>query len=186
MTKRNPQDVTVLVVDDDPDVTTFLSSVLADVGFNVATATSGLAAIERLRHGPLPDLISLDLVMPGHSGVRVLHDMRKNPQWSRIPVMVVSGHSRDEDVRRGLDEVLADSSISGPSLYLEKPVTAQKYIDAVCHVLQIDVAGGGMPESPRNSALRSELVTLLEGADDATLEAAIRALRASGASGRPS
>jgi two-component system chemotaxis response regulator CheY len=179
MTKRNPQDVTVLVVDDDPDVTTFLSSVLADAGFNVAVATSGLAALEHLRRGPLPDLVSLDLVMPGHSGVRVLHDMRKHPQWSRIPVMVVSGHSRDDEVRRGLDEVLADSSISGPSLYLEKPVTPQKYVDAVCQVLQIDAGSGTSPAS-RAGDLRNELAALLDSADDAALEAAIRAVRSAG------
>jgi CheY-like chemotaxis protein len=185
MTKRTPKDVTVLVVDDDPDVTMFLSSVLADAGFNVAVATSGLAALERLRGGPLPDLVSLDLVMPGHSGVRVLYDMRKHPQWSRIPVMVVSGHSRDDEVRRGLNEVLADSTISGPSLYLEKPVTAQKYIDAVCQVLQIEVAAEPAPPA-RAGALRSELAALLDTADDAALEAAIKAVRSAGSRGQRS
>jgi CheY-like chemotaxis protein len=178
---RKPEDVTVLVVDDDPDVTTFLSSVLEDAGFKVQAATSGLAALEMLRSGPLPDLISLDLVMPGHSGVRVLHDLRKHPEWSRIPVMVVSGHSRDAEVRRGLDEVLADSSISGPSLYLEKPVTAQSYINAVCHILLIDPPSDA-PETAQADRLRSELASLLGGADAESLAAALRALRA--ASGR--
>jgi CheY-like chemotaxis protein len=179
---RKPTDVTVLVVDDDPDVVTFLSSVLEDAGFNVATAGSGLAALERLRVGPLPDLVSLDLVMPGHSGVRVLHDLHKNPAWSRIPVMVVSGHSRDADVRRGLDEVLADSTISGPSLYLEKPVTAQSYVDAVCHILQIETAAEA-PAAHQAEQLRSELAALLEGADADALEAALRALRTPGGRG---
>ena len=174
---RKPDDVTVLVVDDDPDVITFLSSVLEDTGFHVAVATNGMAALERLREGPLPDLISLDLVMPGHSGVRVLHDLRKNPAWARIPVMVVSGHSRDADVRRGLDEVLADSTISGPSLYLEKPVTAQTYVDAVCRILLIEPASEA-PPAGQAEKLRGELAALLDGADTDALEAAIRALRA--------
>ena len=174
---RKPGDVTVLVVDDDPDVITFLSSVLEDAGFNVATATSGAAALDRLREGPLPDLVSLDLVMPGHSGVRVLHDLHKNPSWARIPVMVVSGHSREADVRRGLDEVLADSTISGPSLYLEKPVTAQTYLDAVCHILLITPSSEA-PATAHADQLRGELAALLDGADADALEAAIRALRA--------
>ena len=179
---RKPEDVTVLVVDDDPDVITFLSSVLEDAGFNVAVATNGLAALERLRTGPPPDLISLDLVMPGHSGVRVLHDLRKNPAWARIPVMVVSGHSRDDEVRRGLDDVLADSTISGPSLYLEKPVTAQKYVNAVCHVLFIEPPCDA-PAAVDAERLRGELASMLEGADPEALEAALNALRTRGGSG---
>lgn len=178
MSQRLPADCTVLVVDDDPDVTTFLSSVLQDSGFKVIVANSGLAALERLREGP-PDLISLDLVMPGHSGIRVLHDLRKHPEWSRIPVMVVSGHAREPEVRKGLDEVLADSTISGPSLYLEKPVTPQSYLDAVCHILGIRLGATATP-TERIRELRAELVSLLEGADAGTIEAAILAMRASG------
>jgi CheY-like chemotaxis protein len=178
MTKRTPAEMTILVVDDDPDVTTFLSSVLADAGFGVAIANGGLAALERLRES-IPDLISLDLVMPGHSGIRVLHDLRKHPEWSRIPVMVVSGHSRDDEVRRGLNEVLADSSISGPSLYLEKPVTAQKYIDAVCQILQIEAVAEDVAPA-REEQLRAELASLLEHADAGALEAALRAVRSAG------
>jgi CheY-like chemotaxis protein len=182
---RKPSDVTVLVVDDDPDVVTFLTSVLEDAGFNVAAATNGLAALERLRQGPLPDLISLDLVMPGHSGIKVLHDLRKHHEWSRIPVMVVSGHSREPEVRRGLDDLLADSTISGPSLYLEKPVTAQKYVEAVCHILALESIAEA-PTGGRAEQLRSELSSLLEGADSEALEAALRALRATSQRGQPS
>ncbi|MFZ5787018.1 MAG: response regulator [Acidobacteriota bacterium] len=182
MSQRVPADCTILVVDDDPDVTTFLASVLMDGGFKVTVANSGLAALERLREG-LPDLISLDLVMPGHSGIRVLHDLRKRPEWSRIPVMVVSGHAREPEVRTGLDDVLADSTISGPSLYLEKPVTPQSYLDAVRHVLGI-TSGAEAGATERVSELRAELASLLEGADAGSIEAAIHAMRTSGRADR--
>ncbi len=178
MSQRLPADCTILVADDDPDVTTFLSSVLLDNGFKVVVANGGLAALDRLREG-IPDLISLDLVMPGHSGIRVLHDLRRHPEWSRIPVMVVSGHAREADVRRGLDEVLADSSICGPSLYLEKPVTPQSYLDAVCHILGITLASGTAP-AERVRELRAELASLLDGADASAIEAALHAIRSSG------
>ncbi len=174
---RRPEELTVLVVDDDPDVTLFLGSVLEDAGFRVATAGGGLEALERLRRGPLPDLISLDLVMPGHSGIRVLHDLRKHPEWSRIPVIVVSGHSREPEVRRGLDEVLADSALSGPSLYLEKPVTADSYVEAVCRVLEVDRAAES-PGAGDADRLRSEVAALISGAGPDALEAALQALRA--------
>ena len=65
---RQATEVTVLVVDDDPDVTTFLGTILGDAGMHVVTAHDGHEALDRLQEFT-PDLISLDLVMPGKSGV---------------------------------------------------------------------------------------------------------------------
>jgi len=173
---RETRDVTVLVVDDDPDVTTYLGTILEDAGMRVMTAHDGVAALERLGERT-PDLISLDLVMPGTSGIRLLHELRKHPAWARIPVIVVTGHARDEVVKRDLASVLADSSMSGPSLYLEKPVTPQKYLEAVCQA-----TGAALSAAPAAqegaSDLRAELESLLRTADDATLSAALEALRA--------
>jgi len=173
---RETRDVTVLVVDDDPDVTTYLATILEDAGMQVMTAHDGAAALERLAERT-PDLISLDLVMPGKSGIRLLHELRKHPAWARVPVIVVTGHARDELVKRDLASVLADSSISGPSLYLEKPVTPQKYLDAVCQATGAAPSAGPTAPGPA-SELRTELESLLRNADEATLAAALAALKA--------
>jgi CheY-like chemotaxis protein len=164
---RSADDVTVLVVDDDPDVVTYLASILEDGGLNVVTAGDGFAALDRIRERP-PDLISLDLVMPGKSGIRLLHELHKSAQWSHIPVIIVSGHTRDAGVRRDLDEVLADSTISGPSAYLEKPVTPQKYLEHVCRILGVELspAAGERPATD----LREEAEALVRGADPVLLE----------------
>lgn len=174
---RQPADVTVLVVDDDPDITTFLGTILEDAGMHVVTASDGGTALERIRESP-PDLISLDLVMPGKSGIRLLHELRKHTQWSRIPVLIVTGHARDEAVRRDLSTVLSESSISGPSVYLEKPVTPEAYLAHVCRTLGIE------PPAPDDDAresqavrLRHEAESLLHDADAEDLETVLRILR---------
>jgi CheY-like chemotaxis protein len=175
---REPHDVIVLVVDDDPDVTTFLGTILEDAGMRVVTAHDGASALDRMRE-VRPDLISLDLVMPGKSGIRLLHDLRKNADWSRIPVLIVTGHARDETVRRDLAAVLADSSISGPSLYLEKPVTPGTYLAHVCETLGIQRAESA-PCGPTTDpeTLRCEAESLLRDANPEELESVLRMLRA--------
>lgn len=174
---RQPEDVTVLVVDDEPDITTFLGAVLEDAGMHVVTAHDGVEALDRIRQA-LPDVISLDLVMPGKSGIRLLHELRKHPEWSRIPVIIVSGHARDEAVRRDLADVLRDSSISGPSVYLEKPVTPQHYLEQISLVLGVPLRASPVKED-RAGKLRKELESALSGADEETLAGLLESLRAS-------
>ncbi|NWG00277.1 MAG: response regulator [Thermoanaerobaculaceae bacterium] len=170
---RQPQDVTVLVVDDDPDVTTYLGTILADAGMHVVTAQDGDSALQRIREAP-PSLISLDLVMPGKSGIRLLHELRKHPEWSRIPVLIVTGHARDEAIRRDLSQVLSESTISGPSLYLEKPVTPEKYLEAVCNTLKVAPPSRGAT----GGNLREEAEALLATASETELEEVLQLLRA--------
>lgn len=172
---RQASEVTVLIVDDDPDVTTFLGTILGDAGMRVVTAHDGLEALDRLQE-VTPDLISLDLVMPGKSGVRLLHDLRKHPSWQRIPVIIVTGHARDDKIRRDLDQVLAESAISGPSVYLEKPVTPRAYLENVCHVVGVTPPGGGPAPGP--DRLKHELAGLLAEADEESLARAIETLKA--------
>lgn len=175
---RRPEEVRVLVVDDEPDILTFLATILEDAGMRVVTAHDGFEALDRIREAP-PDLISLDLVMPGKSGIRLLHELRKHADWSRIPVIIVSGHARDEAVRRDLASVLAESTISGPSVYLEKPVTPQKYVEEICRILEVERAPGSPPED-RTSDLRHEVEAALGSADEDTLAAILATLRPAG------
>ena len=76
---------TVLVVDDEADVRAFLSAALIEAGFTVETAGDGFEALACIKE-QIPDLISLDLVMPGKSGVKLHRELGKNKAWSHIPV----------------------------------------------------------------------------------------------------
>lgn len=177
---RRPEDLTVLVVDDEPDVALYLGSVLEDAGLNVVFAHDGDQALDAIRRRP-PDLISLDLVMPRKSGIRVLAELRRNPEWARIPVVIVTAHARDPEVRREVSEhadVLAGSVITGPSMYLEKPVTPQKYLRGICDILGIEVEfdDAGVP-ADSHAELRDEAKNLLDGVDAATLEDVLGRLR---------
>ena len=79
----------VLVVDDEPNVRDYLAQILRDAGFNVVTASDGDEALEII-HQQRPDFISLDLVMPKKSGHKLLYELRKDRQLSRIPFVVVT------------------------------------------------------------------------------------------------
>ena len=81
---------TVLVVEDDPWTRTVLTELLADEGYRVMRAASGIQALQ-LARSHSPDVIVLDLNLPGKSGLEVLRALRANEQTATIPVIVVSG-----------------------------------------------------------------------------------------------
>lgn len=171
MTK--PEDKTILVVDDEPDVRTYLTMVLQDAGFNVLSAQDGDEALEKVKQKK-PDFISLDLVMPHKSGIRFYHELRKNKEWSDISVIIVTAHARDELGKSDLEEILAGKTFSGPQVYLEKPVKAQDYVRMVKRELGISV-----DESEENThqTTRKEIDSLLDDADQPTLEKIARELK---------
>lgn len=178
-TRRRPEDITVLIVDDEVDITNYLGSVLTDAGMNVLIAHDGDEALNSLKR-QVPDLISLDLVMPGKSGIRVLMELRKNREWSRIPVIIVTAHARDPKVQRDIRESLSESTMVGPSLYLEKPVTPRSYLRSICDILGVEAATEGLMSANSSDSMRDEVRELLDNADATTLEAVLGRLREEG------
>ncbi len=82
----------VLVIDDEPDARSMLTALLAGEGHRVATARNGAEAIERLcEPGPTPDVILLDLDMPGMDGYRFRDLQQRYLRWATIPVIVIAG-----------------------------------------------------------------------------------------------
>lgn len=173
---RRPKDATVLVVDDEADIAVYLASVLEDAGMNVVIAHDGVQALEVIRRQPI-DLISLDLVMPRKSGIRLLMDLRKDRELSRIPVVIVTAHARDAGVRKDLEEALADSTMTGPSMYLEKPVTPRRYLQGIAGILGVAIESDGVSGEDSHKSMREEARMLLNNIDDATLEDVVDTLR---------
>jgi CheY-like chemotaxis protein len=159
----------ILVVDDEQDVRDYLRTALEDAGFDVETASDGVEALEAVRRRP-PDLISLDLVMPRHSGAKFHRELRKDRRFAHIPVLVVTGHARDELGRADFEEM----TLSGPGVYLEKPVRPLTYVSAVRKLVGFEEAE---PVEPQPEDLRRELSEALSGADRVALERALEALR---------
>jgi CheY-like chemotaxis protein len=159
----------ILVVDDEADVRNYLKTALEDAGFQVETASDGIEATKAVLRQP-PDMISLDLVMPRQSGARFYHELRKNQALSKIPVLIVTGHARDELGRTDFEEM----TLSGPGVYLEKPVTPETYVSAVRRLLGLETTA--VPEKGPDE-LRTELVKALADADRSALQRALDALR---------
>ncbi|MCP4566180.1 MAG: response regulator [FCB group bacterium] len=154
---------TVLVVDDEQDVRNFLKAALLEAGFNVVTACDGIEALEIIEKQK-PDLISLDLVMPKKSGARLYRDLTKNPKWSQIPIIIVTGHAQDDLGQADLKEL----TMSGPGIYLEKPVKPDNYVAAVKKILGMDTTA---EESilAEKVELQSNVKNLVDEADPETL-----------------
>lgn len=171
-----PQDKTVLVVDDEPNVRNYLAQILLDAGFNVVTAADGSEAMEMIRDNP-PDFISLDLVMPKKSGHKLLYELHRDRVLSRIPVLIVTAHAQDELGEADLKDIMDSRVISGPGVYLEKPVKPLDYVRAVQRAL-------GIPETPADEdriSLQEELQKVLPDAEPHALRRALEALKKQGA-----
>lgn len=87
----------VLIVEDDPNIREMITRTLEKEGWSLAEAENGLVALERMQENP-PDLILLDLMMPEMDGFQFIVELRHNPDWHRIPVIIVTAKDlTDED-----------------------------------------------------------------------------------------
>ena len=95
----------ILVVDDEAPIRNLLAAVLGDDGYAVDTAPAALDALDRIsRHAP--DLILLDVMMPGMDGLELLAVLRADPLTSDIPVVIMSAAYTRKDVVPGADDLL--------------------------------------------------------------------------------
>ncbi len=103
----------ILVVDDEADARAFICTVLADHGATVVEARDGDEALETARR-ERPDLITLDITMPGKDGGEVFQELRKDPEIKNTPVCIISAHP---DLRR----LIYQRTVPPPDGYLDKP-----------------------------------------------------------------
>ena len=109
----------ILTVDDDPDALGTISRVLQHAGHDVVTVSQGHNALQFLAHTQ-PDLIILDIIMPGMTGIDVCQRIRANPFYARIPIIFLTAKSRPEDIKAGL-EAGGDDYITKPFQIIELP-----------------------------------------------------------------
>jgi len=88
----------ILIIDDDPIVARYLDKLFRNNGYETCTATSSMEGLEVVKK-ERPDLISLDLMMPGEWGPRFYRKLRKDKTLRDIPVMVVSGIDGDHAIK---------------------------------------------------------------------------------------
>ena len=105
---------TIMVVDDSPEVLSLISSLLRD-SYKVKVANSGEKALRHIRSESTPDLILLDIMMPGLSGYDVIMEIKASPETRHIPVIFLTSMSAADDEKMGLELGAAD--------YLAKPIS---------------------------------------------------------------
>jgi CheY-like chemotaxis protein len=116
---------TILIVEDEPDTVTYLSTLLGDAGYDTVAAEDGDQALEKVKASP-PDLITLDITMPHKSGVRFYRDMKESEKWKSIPIIIVTGISTDFE-----RFISTRRQVPPPEGYLSKPIDREKMLTMV-------------------------------------------------------
>jgi len=162
----------ILVVDDEPDVRSFLAACIRDVGFQVETAVDGEDALEKVEANP-PDLMTLDMVMPRKSGIQVIRTLRKDERFKRLPVIVITAHAHDEFGSDDVRDFYAFTSGLRPRYILEKPIAPEELVKSIAEILQVE------PEetSSEISSEREELMKMVQQTDEDTLKKISEMLR---------
>lgn len=125
----------VLVVDDEMHLRLFIKAVFESAGFSVGTAKNGKEGLAWIRANR-PDLVSLDLMMPEQGGIRLLQQLRSDPELANTKVMVVSAID-DATFAHAISLVQAGSRHNTASAdgYVEKPPTAEAILREANRIL---------------------------------------------------
>lgn len=120
--EQHKMNETILVVDDEPGALALMEIMLRRKGFNVLTASDAYRALALLAKEK-PDLIILDVMMPGITGLELCRELRSRPDTAQIPVLMLSAWSDFEAVQRGLE--------AGANEYLKKTLPPSHIISRV-------------------------------------------------------
>ena len=159
---------TVLVVDDEPDVRNFLAACIQDAGFRVETAVDGVDALDKIK-AKAPDLMTLDMVMPRHSGITLMRKLRQSDEWAGIPVIVITAHAQDEFGSEDIKKFEAFAAHHRPKYFLEKPVTPAKLVKAIGEILEVEIASDTSEEKVADSE-KEKVRELISKTDPETLK----------------
>jgi len=116
---------TILVVDDEPDVRTFLSTLFEDNGYATVMAQDGNEGLSRVKE-KAPDLVTLDITMPNKSGVRFYREMKESAEWKKVPIIIVTGVSGEFKTF-----ISTRKQVPPPEGYLSKPIDKTEILKLV-------------------------------------------------------
>jgi len=120
---------TILIVDDERDVRTFLGSLLADHGYATLEAEDGVECLS-LARGSSPDLITLDITMPHQSGVKSYRQLKGDADLARIPVVIITavGDPMEHFLR-------TRKQVPNPEGFMAKPIDPDKLLKMIADLL---------------------------------------------------
>jgi CheY-like chemotaxis protein len=125
----------VLVVDDEPDVLSYLEMLLRDSGYETLTAGDGNTALAVARKEK-PDLVTLDISMPKASGTRFYKEVKMDPELSSIPVVIVTAVTGYGGDPYGYEKFLSGRSlVPPPEGFFPKPIDREAFLAVVRKLL---------------------------------------------------
>ncbi len=112
----------VLLIEDEPNIIEAISYILSRDGWTVHTHSDGETAMDKVRQG-VPDLIILDVMLPGRSGYDILRDLRADQATAEVPVMMLTARGQAKD--REMAEAL------GATRFMTKPFSNAEVLESV-------------------------------------------------------
>jgi PAS domain S-box-containing protein len=134
-----PPKGTILVIDDGPETLRLLTATLVDEGYEVCRSVDGAFALSRI-HDIQPDLILLDVMMPGLDGYQICERLKADPKTDQIPVIFLSAVDQVQDKVKGFDLGAVD--------YITKPFQIEEVIARVAYQLRGQATGLDRPHRP--------------------------------------
>ena len=119
----------IIVIDDDPDIVTFLTVLLEDNGYDTISAVDGQQGLDKIR-SERPDLILLDITMPEKSGVKCDREVRDDPETGTIPVVMVTGVTQEFK-----KFISSRRQVPPPDGYVSKPVDQKELLEILERLL---------------------------------------------------
>ena len=127
----------ILIVDDELDMRTFLSTLLETTGYKPVVATDGLEGVRKARQIE-PDLIIMDVMMPKEGGIQMYRDLRLDHELKDIPVIMLSGIAKKTFFHsQNVLDAYTGQTLSEPDAYIEKPPEAEELLKNVRELLEI-------------------------------------------------
>jgi DNA-binding response OmpR family regulator len=117
----------ILIVDDEPNIVIPLQFLMEQNGYLTLVAQSGEEALESISKEK-PDLVLLDIMLPGVDGFEVCEIVRLNPEWRNTRIIFLTAKGRDVDIAKGM--------LLGADEYITKPFSNQQIIDVVTKLLE--------------------------------------------------
>ena len=117
----------ILIVDDDANLLRLIGQVLQRAGYQPIAATNGASALQKIR-GEQPDLVILDVMLPGMSGIELCKQLRENEETAALPIIMLSALGQVDNTIEGLE--------AGADEYLSKPINPKELVARVRALLQ--------------------------------------------------
>ena len=123
----------ILIVDDEPEAIDFATAVLEENGYLAISAEDGVEGMEKVK-AEKPDLVLLDIMMPGKGGISMYRDLRKDEETKDIPVIIITGVARGQRFEESM--MRKDPHIPLPDGYIEKPMKPEGLLEEIGKLLK--------------------------------------------------